>query len=109
MSYDKIGQQLVIQTFKNLKALRKVPNLDPSSIQRYMTSESVLRELLKKGNGDIFQAVANHNAIQEERMISSFGGNRLTSLINSTLSMPGITMDNAVEMVMKALKSTQVV
>jgi hypothetical protein len=42
-------------------------------------------------------------------MISSFGGNRLTRLINATLSMPSITMDNAVGMVMTALKSTAVV
>ncbi|XVJ50837.1 MAG: hypothetical protein HEQ32_01605 [Vampirovibrio sp.] len=109
MSHHKTVQRLVAETFKSLKAWQKAPNLDPSSIQRYVTSESVLKVLVQQHKGDFYEAVAKHNAIQEERMLSSFGGNRLTRLINATLSMPSITMDNAVEMVMTALKSTAVV
>jgi hypothetical protein len=55
MSHHKTGQKLVAETFRSLKALQKAPNLDSSSIQKYVTSESLLKALVQQHKGDFLK------------------------------------------------------
>lgn len=83
------GQKLVTAAFKEIDQWMNRPGLNGNDQIRYLQAKNALTNLVKTHKQDFFEAVSQHEAVQQENLNPAFGSSRLLRLISTTLGVTG--------------------